>query len=61
VRGRDLDAAFPRTSLVGCAFSCPAELATLEGTVTLDLDVVDGSCEGLVAACANLGALGCEP
>jgi len=45
---------FPAESLVGCVFSCPADLANQESDLVLDLDVVDTRCEAVVAACANL-------
>lgn len=45
---------FAPETLVGCVFSCPANLALQTSELVLDLDVVDPRCEPVVAACANL-------
>jgi len=41
-----------RASVFGCAYSCPAQLDAVEGSVLLDLDVLDDECGASVHACA---------
>jgi hypothetical protein len=41
-----------RDDLFGCAYSCPAQLASVEGPLQLDLDALDDECGALVWACA---------
>lgn len=40
------------TATFGCAYSCPAQLDAVEGTVQLDLDAFDDECGGNALACA---------
>lgn len=39
-------------ALFGCAYSCPAQLDAVEGTVQLDLDAFDDECGATALACA---------
>ncbi len=41
-----------RESVFGCAYSCPAQLDAVEGSVLLDLDILDDECGASVYACA---------
>ncbi|HSD87063.1 MAG TPA: hypothetical protein VLB44_06095, partial [Kofleriaceae bacterium] len=40
-------------SALGCAYSCPALLDQVEGTISLSLDSLTQNCEQLVRACAG--------
>lgn len=48
VRAEGLDA----RATFGCAYSCPAQLDAVEGTVQLDLDAFDDECGSNALACA---------
>lgn len=41
-----------RQDVFGCAYSCPAQLATVEGPLQLDLDALDDECGTLAYGCA---------
>ena len=43
---------FDPTRLVGCAYSCPAQLDDVDGPIALSLDALTRQCEGEVRACA---------
>lgn len=49
----ELDAPFVDTELLGCAYSCPAQLDGIDGPVSLSLDVLDTACEKVVRGCAK--------
>ena len=42
-----------RREVFGCAYSCPAQLDAVQGSVQLDLDALDDECGALVYACAT--------
>jgi hypothetical protein len=44
---------FDTTQLVGCAMSCPVQLASVSGDVLLDLPTLSDMCEASVVACAQ--------
>jgi len=46
-------AALDPAAAIGCAYSCPLQLDTVEGAVALYLDALDASCEPQVRACAG--------
>jgi hypothetical protein len=48
-----LDAPFVDSELIGCAYSCPAQLDAIDGPISLSLDVLDSSCEKEVRGCAK--------
>lgn len=39
--------------LIGCAYSCPAQLDEVDGPIALSLDAIDDRCEREVKACAS--------
>ncbi len=43
---------FDATRLVGCAYSCPAQLDEVDGPIALSLDTLTRQCEREVRACA---------
>jgi len=45
-------AAFDPQDLVGCAYSCPAQLDDIDGPIALSLDTLTRECEREVKACA---------
>lgn len=45
--------AFDFEQLVGCAYSCPAQLDEVDGPIALSLDAIDDRCEFEVKACAS--------
>jgi hypothetical protein len=46
-------AAYDPAQLVGCAMSCPVQLAAVSGDVLLDLPTLSDMCEASVDACAT--------
>ncbi len=44
---------FDLTRLVGCAYSCPAQLDEVDGPIALSLDTLTRQCEREVKACAQ--------
>jgi hypothetical protein len=46
-------AGYDTTQLVGCAMSCPVQLASVSGDVLLDLPTLSDMCEASVDACAT--------
>jgi hypothetical protein len=49
----ELDAPFVDSELIGCAYSCPAQLDGIDGPISLSLDVLDNTCEKEVRGCAK--------
>jgi hypothetical protein len=45
---------FVSSQLVGCAYSCPVVLASVQGTLALGLPALSDQCETVVDACAHL-------
>ena len=43
---------FNLNRLVGCAYSCPAQLDDVDGPISLSLDTLTRQCEREVKACA---------
>ena len=49
---------FDRSRLVGCVYSCPVLLSSVDGDLLLDLDAANANCEDAVDACAEINGGG---
>ncbi|HWO24652.1 MAG TPA: hypothetical protein VNO30_38180 [Kofleriaceae bacterium] len=54
----DTYASLDPDAAIGCAYSCPLQLDTVEGAIALYLDALDERCETQVRACAAFPARG---